>query len=42
MHLLSTIEDAAVVRKILSHLGLDADPPAPRPPESSSALVEAC
>jgi hypothetical protein len=35
MRVVATIEDPAVIRKILTHLGLPADVPAPRPPPSA-------
>jgi hypothetical protein len=32
MRVVATIEDPVVIRKILTHLGLPTDVPAPRPP----------
>jgi hypothetical protein len=32
MRVVATIEDPVVIRKILAHLGLPTDVPAPRPP----------
>ena len=34
MRLVATIEDPVVIRKILTHLGLPTEVPAPRPPPS--------
>jgi hypothetical protein len=34
MRVLATIDDPSVIRKILTHLGLPTDVPAPRPPPS--------
>jgi hypothetical protein len=34
MRVVATIEDAVVIRKILTHLGLPTAAPAPRPPPS--------
>jgi hypothetical protein len=34
MRVAATIEDPVVIRKILTHLGLPADVPPPRPPPS--------
>jgi hypothetical protein len=35
MQLIATIDDPAVIRKILTHLGIPADVPIPRPPDSA-------
>ena len=36
--MLATIEDRAVVEKILTHLGLSADPPCPSPARTTEWL----
>jgi hypothetical protein len=35
---IATIEDPVVIRKILTHLGLPTEPPAPRPPPGDLLL----
>jgi hypothetical protein len=43
LHLLATIEDPAVIRKILSHLGIAAERPRPapaRPPPEATGFFD--
>ena len=37
MELIATIDDPAVIRKILAHLGLPTEVPAPHPPRPPPA-----
>jgi hypothetical protein len=38
MQVIATIEDPVVIQKILTHLGLPTEPPAPGPPPADLLL----